>query len=463
LKLFFINPPNITQSNEELIKRGELACPGYAPSPPLGIGYLAAVAENQGHECRVLDLNVVPWPSEQEIVDFSPDLLLLSAMTIQYRAVKIIVNKMKGKAPIVLGGPHASIFREKLLEDGIDIVAVGEGENTLLSLLKSFPDSLEQVPGIIFKKDGRIVNTGDPERVKDLDALPFPAWHYLDLDLYANTYYGRECLPIISSRGCPYHCVYCFKGVFGDRIRMRSAENVFQEILFFKEKYGIGAFQFQDDLFSIKRSRVEELCQLLSDNKVDILWRCLARADQVDFALLQLMQRAGCKSVAFGIESGSQEMLDKMGKKTKLEQAVKAIEACNKLGIVSKGYYIIGLPWETHQTAEETIRFARKNRTTQLQFTLPLAYPGTELWNIGKRKGLPVEDYVESFSWDSSIPPYSFSDHLDVKQIEHYILTARNIGVLGRFSKVLRTQKLTDYPHLLKAAFHKAILLIKRK
>ena len=177
--------------------------------------------------------------------------------------------------------------------------------------------------------------------------------------------------------------------------------------------------------------------------------------DQVDFELLSLMQRAGCKSVAFGIESGNQEVLDRMGKRIKLNQVVKAIEACNKLGMVSKGYYIIGLPWETHQTAKETIKFAKKHRTTQLQFTLPLAYPGTELWDIGKRKGLPVEDYVESFSWDSSVPPYSFSDHLNVKEIEHYIVRARNIGIVSRFLRQFRNQKLTAYPLIFKKTFPK--------
>lgn len=422
------------------------------------------MAEKQGHECKALDMNVVPWPSEQEIMDFSPDLLLVTSMTFEYKATRIIINKMKGRVPIVLGGPHASIFKEKLLEDGIDIVAVGEGENTLLSLIKNFPDSLEQVPGIIFKKDGRIVNTGSPEWVKDLNTLPFPAWHYFNLDLYANVYYGRKCLPVISSRGCPFHCVYCFKGVFGDRIRIRSAENTFQEVLFFKKKYDIGAVQFQDDLFTVKKSRVEEFCQLLIDNRLDIFWRCLGRVDQVDFELLRLMQRAGCKAVAFGIESGNQEVLDKMGKKMKLTQAVQAIEACNKLGIVSKGYYIIGLPWETHQTAKDTIRFAKRHRTTQLQFTIPLAFPGTELWNIGKSKGLPVEDYVEFYSWDKSRPPYSFSDHLDVKEIEHYIRMARNIGAFGRLYNALRAKKLADYPDLVKKVFYIGLhLLFKRK
>ncbi|MBN1456723.1 MAG: cobalamin-dependent protein [Sedimentisphaerales bacterium] len=463
MRLLFINPPNIDRSNKSYLESGKIIRPEYASFPPLGIGYLAAIAEKEGCECQVLDLNVRDWPSKKYIQEISPDMVLLSAMTSQYRAVKIIAGELKGEVPTVLGGPHASIFKEKLLDNGLDIIAVGEGENTIRSLVKNFPDNLEQVSGIIFKKNGCIENTGDPEGVEDCESLPFPAWHYFDLDLYANDYHGRKCLPMISSRGCPFHCVYCFKGVFGDKIRMRSAESIFQEILFFKEKYNIGAILFQDDLFSIRRSRVEEFCRLLIDNKADIIWRCLVRADQVDFELLKLMQQAGCHSVAFGIESGNQEVVDKVGKKMELEQAVTAIKDCNKLGIISKGYYMIGLPWDTPQTAMDTIRFARKNRTSQLQFTIPTAFPGTELWEIGKRKGLAVEDCVESFSWDESRPPFSFSDHLTEKQIEGYILTARNIGILSVLQRKLRVTKLKDYPRLLKKVFCKASSLIYKK
>jgi magnesium-protoporphyrin IX monomethyl ester (oxidative) cyclase len=453
MRLFFIDPPRITKANEKFISRGELAVPEYSSFPSLGLGYLAAVADKLGHRCKILDLNVMPWISEREVLDFSPDLLLLSSITLQYRSVKIIIQKMQGTVPIVLGGPHASIFKEKLLADGVDIIAIGEGENILTSLLDNFPNSLDRIPGIIFKRNSHIVDTFPVSSVDNLDTLPFPAWHYFDLNIYDNYYYGRKCLSVISSRGCPYQCVFCFKGVFGDKIRLRSARNIFQEVVFLKDKYGIGAIQFQDDTFTMNRRRIEEFCQLLIDNNIDIFWRCLGRADQVDFELLKLMQRAGCKSIAFGIESGNQEVLDKVGKKIRLEEVVKAIVACNKLGIVSKGYYIIGLPWETPHTAKETIKFAKKHRTTQLQFTLPIAFPGTELWNIGKAKGLPVEEHVESFCWDETRPPYSFSDYLTQQQVEHYILAARNIGrpgILERILKIIFTKYLKDYPALLK-------------
>ena len=463
MRLFFINPPRITKANEVVIKNNQLPTAGYTPFPPLGIGYLAAIAQNLGHECMALDLNVTPWRTEKDILDFSPDLILLSALTLQYRAVKIIVNKLKKiNIPIILGGPHASLFKESLLKDGIDVVAVGEGENTLCSILENFPDSLEKTQGIVFKKNSHFVNTGNPKWVEDLDSLPFPAWNYFDLSKYQNSYYGRKCLPIISSRGCPYQCVYCFKGVFGDKIRLRSAKNIFQEIELFKKQYGIGAVQFQDDVFNINKERVEEFCKLLIDSKIDIFWRCLARADKLDQRLVELMKKAGCKSIAFGIESGNQEMLDKMGKRIRLEKVAKAIQACNNVGIISKGYYIIGLPGETKQTAQQTIDFAKKNRTTQLQFTLPVAYPGTQLWSIGKSKGLPVQDYVESFSWDESLPPYSFSEHLSPGQIQHYILKARNITkpyFLTRVFRALRTKKLKDYPELFRKVFSKSNVL----
>lgn len=466
MKLLFINPPRITSVNKKAIQNGELAVADYTPFPSLGIGYLVAVAQNLGHKCKVLDLNVTPWKSEKEELDFSPDLILLSSLTLQYRAVKIIIDKFKGVVPIILGGPHASIFKEKLLKDGVDVVVVGEGENTLLSILENFPDSLKKVPGIVFKENNHLVDTGMARRVDNLDALAFPAWDYFDLTKYQNIYYGRKCLPVISSRGCPYQCVYCFKDVFGNKIRLRSAENIFQEIIFFKEKYNIGAIQFQDDVFNIDRERVEKFCQLLIDNKTDIIWRCLARADRLDYDLVELMKRAGCKSIAFGIESGNQKVLDRMGKKITLKQIAEAIKNCNRAGVTSKGYYIMGLPWDTVSTLDDTINFAKKNRTTQLQFTLPVAYPGTELWNIGKSKELPVEDYVESFCWDESLPPYSFSNNLTANQIEMYVLKARNLSkgsYLERFFKVVCNAKIKDYPGLFKKFCTKIRIMLGNK
>ncbi len=463
MKLFFIEPPLINASNEACLARGELAAPDVAPFPNLGIAYLVAVAEQLGHQCRVVDMNVSPGGFEQKVLGFSPDILFLTALTTQYRAVKIIINTFKGRIPIVLGGPHASIFEERLLDDGVDIVVVGEGEETLRSLLARFPDQLGSVPGVIFKKEGQVVKTGRPERVLNLDDLPFPAWHHYHLDLYDNMYGGRKCLPVISSRGCPFHCVYCFKGVFGDKIRMRSAANVVEEIMFFKNKYDIGAVLFCDDLFTVKRKRVEEFCHLLLEKKMDIIWRCLGRADQVDYDLLSLMKKAGCRSIALGIESGNQEVLDKVGKRISLKRVAEAIQACRRVGIVSKGYYIIGLPWDTHKTVQDTINFAKKNRTTQSQFTLPLAYPGTELWDIGKQKGLPVEDYVETFSWDKNLPPYSFSDDLSEKDIEYYIRTARRIDAWAYVVKRLRKMKWQEYPGFIKWICIKSYALLRAK
>jgi radical SAM superfamily enzyme YgiQ (UPF0313 family) len=258
---------------------------------------------------------------------------------------------------------------------------------------------------------------------------------------------------VITSRGCPYQCAYCFKGVFGDTVRLRSAKNIFEEIVFLKDRFGVGAVQFQDDTFTMSRCRVEEFCNLLIENKTDILWRCLARVDQVDFKLIDLMRKAGLKSIAFGIESGSQEVLDKLGKKIKLQQVSEAIEACKRVGVVSKGYYIIGLPWDTPKTLKKTFEFAKNNRTTQLQFTLPVAYPGTKLWEIGKERGLPVEDYVESFSWDETTPPYSFSKYLSIKQIKAAIIKARNIvkpNTAVRVWRVAKNKDLRDYPTMIR-------------
>ncbi len=456
MKLLYIHPPLINQSNSESIDRGTLKKPDSTAFPPLGIAYLVAVSEQLGHECKVYDLNVQEWPGVQALKEYKPDLILLSEMSMQHRSGKIVMREVHGIAPIVIGGAHASILGKKLLEeDYIDIVAVKEGENTIKHLLENYPDQLDKVPGICYRKNGEVMDNGDPEWVTDLDALPFPAWQHFEFSLYDNEYYGRDCLPVISSRGCPFNCIYCYKGVFDGKVRVRSAQNVFDEIKFFNEKYGVTAIQFQDDLFTVRKKRVEDFCTIMDENNMDIIWRCLTRADLMTLEFLKTMKRGGCISIALGVESGNQEVVNSIGKSLKLKHVEQCIKDCKKVGIQIKCYYMIGLPSENESQAKDTIEFAKKNPADVMQFTVPVAFPGTKLWDMAKEKGIPVEDFVETFMWDQDKPPASFSDDLTPDDIQRLVTEARNVAYNKRVWKLIKKASVYEYPALAKKAVRK--------
>lgn len=433
MNLLFLHPPLPSRGTPD---EGFLP-PGGGVLLPMGIAYLAAVCEEEGHRVKVVDLDGVHLTREElekEVSSFRPDLIMLSSMTLQYRFTRRLIAALGCHAPVVVGGAHASIFPEEVIKDGASIVVIGEGERTIVEIAqrKDLEDP-EEVDGIAFRKGGEVIRTRPRSYISDIDPLPFPAWHLFDLSRYDCTFQGRPGLPMITSRGCPFNCAFCFKGVFGNRIRMRSAKNIVAEISLLRSRFGIGSILFEDDCFTASRQRIHDLCRELIARKIDIVWRCVGRADQVDWETLQLMKKAGCVSIAFGIESGSQKILDLVGKKLDRDAFPPAVRNARRLGIKTKGYYMIGLPWETRRTARETIRFARRNRTDQLQFTLPVPLPGTRLWDMAREKGFPVEKYVESFSWDEERPPYSLSESLSVDEIQCYVRKARNIGRTARF------------------------------
>lgn len=450
MRLLYIHPPLINPTNTDEIDKGILKCPDYTAFPPLGIAYLAAVSERMGHECKVYDLNVEEWPGEEAIRAWTPDLILLSSMSPQYRSAKIVMKKLQGIAPIVIGGAHASILGKKLLEDDdfVDIVAVKEGENTIRHLLNNYPDNLDKVPGICYRKDETIRDNGDPEWVVDLDALPFPAWHHFNIESYDNQYRGRHCLTMISSRGCPYDCLYCYKNIFDIKVRMRTPQSIYDEIKYFNDKYNVTAIQFQDDLFTVRKKRVEGFCDLMVENKMDVIWRCLTRADHMSHDFLVGMKKGGCVSIAFGIESGNQEVVNGVGKRLRLKYVEQCIKDCRKVGIETKGYYMIGLPNENEDQVNDTIEFAKKNRTDHMQFTVPVAFPGTKLWEMAKEKNMAVEDHVETFTWDQDKPPLSFSPDLTPEDIQRLVLKARNLDYYSRIWRQIKTAKVTEYPDL---------------
>ncbi|NOX62568.1 MAG: B12-binding domain-containing radical SAM protein [Chloroflexi bacterium] len=413
--------------------------------PSLGLGYLAAVAEQDGHECHIFDFGLRPnRPLEEEVadvVDYKPDLVAFTSMTTSYASVEITAEMVKDQlgVPTVIGGPHATSLPYDTLENPhLDFLIFGEGEEVFrdfLQALENRADNWGSIKGLWYKEDGRIMSGGERALIKDLDALPYPARHLFDLGqypLYAPN--GEPMITVLSSRGCPYNCSFCFKGIVGRTYRQRSPENIADELQHIIDAYGVRNFYFIDDLFTIDVRRLDKILDHFIERKMDIRWRCLARVDRVTPDLLQKMYKAGCRQIHYGIESGNEEVLKRTAKHIRLSQVRDAVRWTEEAGIHSKGYFILGLPGDTEETMEETIEFAASLDLSEAMFSIATPMPGTQLWNELIRKHPETRynaDFTRSYyynSYTSEIAPF-----MNVSEVSDEVLSQMAIKARQRF------------------------------
>ncbi|MBN1400132.1 MAG: radical SAM protein [Anaerolineae bacterium] len=365
--------------------------------PPLGLGYLAAALEADGHQVAIFDLGLEPnTPLEDDVARvaaFAPDLVGMTAMTNNYHSADAFMDMVRSQigCPIVLGGPHATVFPQRLASDPkIDYLVYGEGEQTLQELVRALAaedlqpsvTTLRGISGLCYARDGELICNPPRPLIEDLDSLPLPARHLFELDrypLYAPN--GERMVTLLSSRGCPYNCSYCFKGIVGRTYRQRSPESVLEEIRLLMREYGYRNFYFIDDLFTLDRRRLRAITTQIIEEGLDIRWQCLARVDRVTPELLDLMYRSGCRELHYGIESGNPEILASLGKGITLDQVRQAVKWTADVGILAKGYFMLGLPKDTDETMEQTIRFATELELDQAMFSLTTPFPGTRLWD----------------------------------------------------------------------------------
>lgn len=388
---------------------------------PLGLGYIAQVLSKEGHSVAILDANAHRWSSEvieQKIRDSRFDLVGISGLITEYKYIKWLVSVLKKHHPkkmILLGGGLATAVPKLILEKlDVDIIVVGEGEETVKELARVLINGgdLQKVKGIWYRENGSIHQTLPHELIQDLNCIPFPRWDLFPLDLYLKTPTlgfdadsSIKTMNLITSRGCPYRCVYCYHDMWGYKFRARSADNIIEEINFLQKQYGVRGISFTDDTFILNKKIVYELCDKLISQKVKVLWSCNGRVDLVNPDLLKRMRRAGCVAIAYGIESGSQKMLDAMRKQVTVEQAKKAIQWTREADIAPLTYMIIGMIGETEQTVQETIDFCRQTATFA-EFSILTPIPGTEVYKMamedGKIKDLEnlLEDWEE---WQNKI------------------------------------------------------------
>jgi radical SAM superfamily enzyme YgiQ (UPF0313 family) len=375
--------------------------------PPLGLAYLAAVLEKSGHLVKIIDAPVLKasLPQiERELERSQPDIIGVTSTTPTiYEALSVIriAKKTCPNAVTVLGGPHASFLAVETLKEcrELDVVCKGEGEKTMLELAHAVEqkESLSNVKGIVLRSGESIIETAPQPWIKDLDSLPFPARHLLPMDKY--TILGKKSTigNIISSRGCPFHCTFCESSLlFGRVFRARSPKNVVDEMEQLINQYRPKTIEFSDDLFTLNMKRTETICDEIKRRGLDISWACSSRVDTVSRSLLRKMKRAGCILIYYGVESGSQRVLNLMKKHIKIEQIVRAIKWTKEAGIETLASFIIGFPGETRKDIEETIAFAKSLDVDYAQFSFATPYPGTELYRMAKEKGLLLtEDWSQ--------------------------------------------------------------------
>lgn len=360
---------------------------------------MAAVAERAGAECRVADYTEPGSGENRFIIDlteFRPDLLVMSITSPSLHSDLSYCAAAKAVLPglrIIAKGAHFLRFDSEVFNryPALDMAVYGEAELTLEELLSGI--DIRDIKGLIWRNgDMTVRNPARPFNM-DLDALPFPARHLIDNSRYTRLDNGRPQGVIKVSRGCPHHCFFCLATpVSGSRVRMRSPGNIVSEIRESALRYGIHDFVFWSDLFNHDRRWVLELCRKIIDSGLKIRWAANARVNNIDDEMAHAMKMAGCELVSIGVESGNQEMLDRMGKGTTLVQIKNAFGIFRSAGIKTLAYFLFGLPWETEATAEDTIRFSRGLDSDLASFFAATPLPGTRFYEYAVKEGLVISE-----------------------------------------------------------------------
>lgn len=394
-KILLIYPPSPVMNREDRCQQPTKELLVIPPLPPTDLMYLAAVAEREGLEAKIADYSQ-GGNFEEDLRNFKPDYLVvnvatptfksdLSAMTVAKEICPNIITIAKGAAFLTVA------FEVMYFQKDLDLILLGEPEDTLKEILQGKPYS--EILGLYYRDDLRAKFTGSRPFIEDLDRLPFPARHLVDNNIYRRPDNNQVQATIKVSRGCPFHCFFCLATpVSGAKVRKRSPENIVEEIKECVNKYGIKNFLFWSDIFNIDKEWVMELCQKIIDSGLDITWSANTRADTADEEMAQKMYEAGCRLVSIGVESGSQEMLDKIGKKITLDDVRLTVKIFKKAGIKIYNYFVIGLPWEDEETVEDTIDFAIELDSDFISFYTATPLPGTRFYEYAKENKLINSD-----------------------------------------------------------------------
>jgi len=332
---------------------------------------------------------------ERRIREFKPDIVGLTATTPAiydaYEAARI-AKELNPETLVIIGGPHATFTAEEILTEckHVDLVVMGEGEQTFSEILERYEKGggFADVLGIAYRSEDGVVKVNPPRPlIRNLDDVPIPAYDLLPMDKYEVN--GVSYAAIMTSRGCPYNCVFCSSSLqFGRKWRAHSPERVLEELRILREKFKVREIEFLDDTFTLNQKRAIELSRKIIEEKLDISWSASSRVNTFSREVGEAMHRAGAHTVYFGIESGSESTLRFIGKGITKQQSIDAVKAAKSVGLNALGSFVIGFPYETEEDIKKTIRFANKVGVDLAQFTIATPYPGTRLWDIAVKKNL---------------------------------------------------------------------------
>ncbi|MFA6518461.1 MAG: radical SAM protein [Candidatus Shapirobacteria bacterium] len=385
---------------------------GLPTHPHTGIGYLSQSLEVNGIESRVVDFRLGNGYEilRRTIEEFKPDLFGVTVMTYYHNLAYEIVGFLKQfDKPIAVGGPHVSTLKEVAVkESGADYGFMNEAEISLVEFCKGKP--LKQIDGLIYRQNKKL-KINQPMIIEELDLIPFPKYKNVDMSQYT-----RKRVPIISSRGCPYQCIFCpISTVMGKRYRFRSAENIFSELKYWYD-IGYRDFDFQDDNFTVNKERVYRLFDLIEKAKMkDLFMQCGngIRADLSTEELLKRMKDVGFKAIAFGVETFDSEVLVRVKKGETNKQIEKAVKMALKVGLEVSLFFIVGLPGETTKTFKKSIDFALKYPISTATFYNLIPFPGTELFKWVTDNGLFIlqpNNYLNTIAHLEFVPIFETKD-----------------------------------------------------
>ena len=425
MKILLINPPFSEQE-----RYGKLSAVGTL-FPPLGLAYVAAVAELAGHTVQVVESEALGCSYEYiygQVEQFQPDLIGMPTFLNTIQRCYTVADTVRKRFPriqVLLGGVQVTLNPEDSIgRESVDFVIRGESENVFRDFLLAIEGkgSLDQVAGLVWKNHGKVIYNLEQQLIENLDDLPMPARHLFPMDKYhaSSQLRGKRALHMMTSRGCPYRCTYCTSHLtFGKTFRYHSPQRVLQEMRELRDQYGVDSIQFYDETFTLNKRRVAELCDEICRQNLKIPWACFTRVNLVDPDLLRKMKLAGCYQIFYGVEAATQRLLDVIKKDITIPQVRNAFRWTHEAGIESLASFMIGLPTETEAEAYQTIDLAIEIDADYAQWQKTTPFPGTELYQIAQNHGkILTADWTKFTVWNEVVYVTNGRTKEDILKVE---------------------------------------------
>lgn len=464
MKTLIINPP--AERGFERSGRWPSKSPGGACQEPLFLAYTAAVLEKNNLDVELIDCRPDYISLNQLSEKITKDIGLVVIQTstpsinLDLETARILKEK-NDQIKIALVGPHPTALDIQILNEHsyIDLVLRGEYDYTVRDIALALENNRDfrEIKGITYRNKDEVIRNKDREYIKDLDELPFPARHFLPTDKYFEPLFvGKPTLRLITSRGCPFRCTFCMwpQLMYGRFFRAREPNKVVDEIEYLKQKYKIKEYYFDDDTFTINPERVTKICDEIIRRKINLPFDCLGRVDTVSLNLLRKMAEAGCRIIRYGVESANPEILKNINKQITVDQIKFAFQETRKAGIKTHATIMFGLPGETKETIKETINFVLELNPDYAQFPVAVPYPGTEFYNLVKKRGWLISNNWEDYNGDCAVVEYP---SLTKEEIETASRTAYKKFYLRPkyiLKKIKEAKSIGEWGQLIKSGFN---------